>query len=74
LSDTAGYLLADIIVMGGLASNDRSEAEQRSVFATVGELLCSLRNFTGARHPDYGYLFVSGTMTLEAVYRAGKQF
>jgi hypothetical protein len=57
-----------------MASYDRAEAEDRNVFAAVGELLGSLRNFTGTRHPDYGYLFISGTMTLETIYGAGKQF
>jgi hypothetical protein len=60
--------------MGGLASYDRAEAEDRDVFAAVSEFFRSLRNFTGTRHPNCGYLFIGGTMTLETVYRAGKQF
>jgi hypothetical protein len=54
--------------MGGLASYDRAEADYRDVFAAAGELFGGLRNFTCARHPDHGYLFVIGPMALETVY------
>jgi hypothetical protein len=73
LSDTSGYLLTDKIAMSGLTSYDRAETDDRDVFATLYELFGSLRNFTGTGHPDYGYLFISSTITLETIYRTGKQ-
>jgi hypothetical protein len=56
-----------------LAAYDRTEAEDRNVFAALRKLFCSYGDFTGTRHPDYRYLFVSGTMAFETIYRTGKQ-
>jgi hypothetical protein len=74
LSNTSHYLLTDIIVMAGLTSYDRAKTNHCDVFAALRQLLCSLCYFTGTRHPNYGYLFVTGAMTLETIYRSGKQF
>jgi hypothetical protein len=59
--------------MSGLTSYDRAETDNRNVFATLYELFGSLRNFTGTGHPEYGYLFISSTITLKTIYRTGKQ-
>jgi hypothetical protein len=73
LSDASRYHLRDIIAVWRLASYDRTEAEDRNIFAALCKLFCSYGNFTGARHPAYEYLFVGGTVTFEAIYRAGEQ-
>jgi hypothetical protein len=59
--------------MDCLTSYDRTEAEDRDVFAAIGELLAGVRNFACARYPDYGYLLISSSMTPEAIDGAGKQ-
>jgi hypothetical protein len=60
--------------MAGLTSYDRAETNHCDVFAALCELFRSLRNFTGTRHPNYGYLFITGSMTLQTIYCTGKQF
>ena len=42
LSDAPDDLLTDILIMGGLASYDRTEAQDGNVLAAVGEPLASL--------------------------------
>jgi hypothetical protein len=59
--------------MDCLTSYDRAEAENRNVFTAIGELLAGVRNFAGTRHPNYGYLLISSSMTPEAIDGTGKQ-
>jgi hypothetical protein len=59
--------------MAGLATYDHAEAEDCDVLAALCKLFCGLCNFTGSRHPDHRYLFVSGAVAPETIYRTGKQ-
>jgi hypothetical protein len=59
--------------MGGLAPYDCTKADNSDILATLHELSSSRDDFQGTRHPDYSYLLIGGTMTLETIHRSGKQ-
>src|SRR4030042_330435 len=59
--------------MSGLTLYNSPDANHRDIFAAPRQLLCGLRNFTCARHPDHGYLLIGSSVSLQTIYSAGKQ-
>src|SRR5262249_19908395 len=73
LHHAAGCILADVLIMIGLALDDSAKANDGRVLAAAGQPLSHERNLERTGHPDQIDRIVSDTMPLKAFAGAGDE-